>query len=277
MIIKTGEFFKYEVDPRTDIFLNKKYESSASRVLREGERCLDDFNKDEKTVSLNRHRKVIETNFLGKRVFAKSYSPSHTEHLGNKLKNISLFATTAMREFKALKKIMNLGLPTVVPLAVIERIIKPFYKESIIITEAEEGIDAASIISSGNRSMEEKRNIFERSWEYLEEMKRAGIFDSDYKFRNLLYRKKNGGFSLVIFDKERVRRMWSALAGLKMRGKFIANWINLLIVSGDLFPGGATNEIGELKARLNLENDLNSFYRLYLDHCIHKKLKFDIS
>lgn len=276
MLNRGRDLIKYTLDKKTDIYLNAEYKFSSRNILQAGERCLAAFKAGKNIVSRERHRKVIKTEFMGRKAYAKSYSPHHTDHTGNKLKNISLLETTAMREFRVLRKIIGLGLPAVLPLAVIEKSIRPFYKESIIITEAEKGVEASSIVSSEEISLEKKREIFERAWKYLEELQRAGIFDSDYKFRNLLYWEDNCEFSLVIFDKERARKMLNPLAGIKVRGKFIANWINLLVNSGALSPACAEKEIEKLKARLRGELNLSFLQKIYLDRCIKRKLKVDI-
>ncbi len=235
--------------------------------------CLKDLQKKE-PVSRRRHRKVVESKFMGEDVFVKSYSPHNADNIGDRLKCSSLSVSTAAREFDILLSLSDAGLPVVEPAAAIERSINFFLQESVIISFKEEGVEARKIISSPEIDLRQKRRIMEQAWHYLQKMHCAGIVDSDYKFRNFIYRKNSeNNFDLILLDKERARYSKSGLKKVKVWGKFIANWVNLLKESGQLDADAAAREIKVYRVRAVKEQSMNFAEEMYLRYNIKRKLE----
>ncbi|MCK8816317.1 lipopolysaccharide kinase InaA family protein [Natroniella sulfidigena] len=270
------KYDKIKYDSKTNIFINQNANYQFQEIRDELFARLE-FLQGSQFHTQRRHRKVIKTELQDEEVYIKSYSPTHTDNFGDKLKNITLFKSTALKEFEILLRLEELQLPVVKPLIVVEREVIPLVKESIIVTLGCPGIEAREVIASEEYDFDFKRKIMEQACDYLFRLHSFDIVDSDYKFRNLLFVELEAEqFKLVLIDKERAKiNCQSKLLKIKGWGKFIANWINMLVNSSSLNNKLAKDELNYYRNKVINNLSVNFLEEKLLNYSIHRKLKVE--
>ena len=220
---------KIEYNQDLTFYLNKDLDLK----IREIEDKLSDYfnlSTREDYISLRRNRKVVKDKLGYKSVYLKSYSPLHADSKMDKLKNIRLFKSNALKEFEALLALERLNLAVVKPLLVIERNLNAILEESILITLSFAGVEAREIMKSDKYSYQLKKSIMEAAAKNLLLLHQGDIIHRDYRFRNVLIRLKDKKqFDLVLLDLERAKIDYKLkYKKIKDWAKLIANWIDIL-------------------------------------------------
>ncbi|MCK8827537.1 lipopolysaccharide kinase InaA family protein [Natroniella acetigena] len=270
------KYDKIKYDSKTNIFINQNINYQFQEIKDELFTRLEFLNRRDFHTQ-RRHRKVIKTELQNEEVYIKSYSPSHTDNFGDKLKNITLLKSTALKEFEVLLRLEELQLPVVKPLIVVERQMMPLVKESIIITLGCPGIEVREVIASNQYGFSFKRKIMEQACNYLNKLHSFDIVDSDYKFRNLLFIElEDEEFKLVLIDKERARTdCQSRLIKIKGWGKLIADWINILVNSSSINYKLAEDELNYYRDKIINDLSVNFWEEKLLNYSINRKLKVE--
>ncbi len=199
MLYKNGSsHFIYQDGMR--IFRTDEISSEAARSINS---LLDlNFNGNGTLVKSSRSRTVFnvslpQKNSEDRKIFIKKYM------VKNRLKGfLNLFAPSkAWREMYLIRKLIDSGIPTTIPLLVVEKRHNSMLKESYLITEEVQNSQNFLSFIKQNFLQKEKKELLLKLAEFVSWIHDKGFFHSDLTLKNILVHSSNGeDKSLLIMD-----------------------------------------------------------------------------